>query len=74
MEQQQPDHPLRQWREAQRLTLDEAAAGVGTTRPVWWSWEKGGRIPSPQFMARLKEFTGGAVKADDFYAARGEAA
>lgn len=74
MEQQQPDHPLRRWREAQRLTLDEAAAGVGTTRPVWWSWEQRRRIPNPQFMARIKEFTGGAVTADHFYSAIGQAA
>lgn len=62
-------HPLRAWREAQApdMTLDAAAAGVGTVRQVWWDWESGRRIPNRTFMARIYELTRGAVSPNDFY-------
>ncbi len=38
---------------------------VGTTRPVWYNWEKGRRRPGANFMARLRDVTG--LSADIFY-------
>jgi hypothetical protein len=62
-------HPLRAWREGQlpKLTLDAAAAAVGTVRQVWRDWEIGRRIPSPRFMTAIWRFTCGAVVPNDFY-------
>lgn len=62
-------HPLRTWREAQlpRLTLDAAAAAVGTVRQVWYDWERGRRIPTSRFMTAIFKFTAGEVRPDHFY-------
>lgn len=62
-------HPLRNWREGQlpKLTLDAAAAAVGTVRQVWRDWEIGRRIPSPRFMTAIWRFTRGDVVPNDFY-------
>jgi hypothetical protein len=62
-------HPLRAWREEQvpRMTLDAAAAGVGTTRQTWYDWESGRRIPDRRYMPRLYSLTRGAVVPNDFY-------
>ncbi|WP_226019502.1 helix-turn-helix transcriptional regulator [Novosphingobium sp. FKTRR1] len=59
------NHPLKKWRLGKGLTLDAAAAMVGTTRPVWYNWEKGRRRPGANFMARLRDVTG--LSADIFY-------
>lgn len=67
-------HPLREWRIAEGLTLDEAAARVGTTRPVWHSWETRKRIPNTVFMPRIREVTGGKITADHFFPSLDEAA
>lgn len=60
---------LRTWREEQvpRLTLDAAAAAVGTVRQVWYDWETGRRIPRAPFMAAIYQLTRGAVTPNDFY-------
>lgn len=60
---------LRDWRERQQpeMTLDAAAAEVGTVRQVWFDWEKGRRIPRPAFMAAIWKLTKGAVAPNDFY-------
>ncbi|HEY0149873.1 MAG TPA: helix-turn-helix transcriptional regulator [Allosphingosinicella sp.] len=62
-------HPLRAWRLSQepKLTLDAAAAGVGTFRGTWYDWETGRRIPDRSYMAKLYRYTGGAVTPNDFY-------
>jgi hypothetical protein len=62
-------HPLRAWREGQlpKLTLDAAAAAVGTVRQVWFDWERGRRIPSARFMTAIWRFTRGEVVPNDFY-------
>jgi hypothetical protein len=62
-------HPLRAWREAQqpRMTLDAAAAGVGTVRQTWYDWETGRRIPDRTYMPRIYGFTQGVVRPDHFY-------
>jgi hypothetical protein len=62
-------HPLRKWREYQlpSMTLDAAAAEVGTVRQVWFDWERGRRIPNRTFMARIYKLTRGAVSPNHFY-------
>lgn len=67
MTRKQIDHPLRRWRLSEGLTLEAAAARVGTTRPVWHSWETGKRIPNTVFMPRIRQTTGAKVTADDFF-------
>lgn len=61
------DHPLRNWRKSQGLTLDQAARKVGTVRQVWSDWERGRRRPSSVTMAKIYRLTGGAVQPNDFY-------
>jgi transcriptional regulator with XRE-family HTH domain len=74
MADRQNQHPLRRWRISEGLTLEAAAGRVGTTRPVWHSWETGKRIPNTLYMPRIRETTGGKVTADDFFPSFGEAA
>lgn len=67
MTQGKPEHPLRKWRKSKKLTLVEAAAGVGTVRQMWYGWEIGRRRPGALYMPRIREFTEGAITADDFF-------
>jgi transcriptional regulator with XRE-family HTH domain len=67
MGQRATQHPLKTWRLAHCLTLDAAAAQVGTTRPVWWCWENGRYRPSARFMSKIRDLTGGVLSADDFF-------
>ncbi|MEQ1641451.1 MAG: hypothetical protein ABL881_11635, partial [Novosphingobium sp.] len=60
-------HPLRKWRKIKGLTLENCASSVGTTRHVWHAWETGKRHPNPTFLPRIREFTDGEVRADDFF-------
>lgn len=64
---EQPVHPLRKWRVEQGLTLDAAAAGVGTFRGTWFDWEVGRRIPDREYMQKVHRFTRGAVDANAFH-------
>jgi hypothetical protein len=63
------EHPLREWRKRQlpKLTLDAAAAAVGTVRQVWRDWEIGRNIPSRTYMPRVYAFTKGVITPNDFY-------
>ena len=61
------DHPLRTWHKTAGLTLEAAAAKVGTSRQVWSDWERGRRKPDASFMPKVRSVTGGKVSADDFY-------
>ena|SRR5438874_328699 len=63
----EPLHPLRKWRLEQGLTLDAAAAGVGSFRGTWYDWETGRRIPDREYMPKVYRFTGGAVTPNEFY-------
>lgn len=67
MAQEANDHPLRKWRKSKELTLEEAAALVGTSRQVWSDWERWRRRPSVNFMPKVRAATGGEVTADDFF-------
>lgn len=58
-------HPLRQWRISKGLTLQAAAALVGTSRHVWSDWERERRRPDRFFMPKVRAATG--LSADVFY-------
>ena len=62
-----PEHPLRKWRKSKGLTLEQCATRVGTSRHVWSDWERWRRRPNQKFMPKVREVTGGAVSADDFF-------
>lgn len=64
-------HPLRVWRKTEGLTLDAAAAGVGTFRQTWLDWETERRIPNRIYMPRIYAFTRGAITADTMHFPRG---
>jgi len=49
------------------MTLDQAAATVGTVRQVWSDWERGRRRPGSEGMGELYRVTDGAVTPNDFY-------
>lgn len=68
------EHPLRKWRKSKGLTLEAAARQVGTSRHVWSDWERGRRRPSPNFMPKVRELTGGWITADHFFPSKDEAA
>jgi hypothetical protein len=59
------EHPLKKWRKSKGYTLEQAAKMVGTSRPVWYDWERGRRRPSAMFMPKLRDLTG--ISADIFY-------
>jgi transcriptional regulator with XRE-family HTH domain len=61
------NHPLRKWRASLGLTLEACAREVGTSRQVWSDWERGRRRPGPRLMPKVREFTRGAISADDFF-------
>jgi len=60
-------HPLRKWRKAKGLTLEECAGKIGTSRQVWSDWERGRRRPDGRFMPKVRAYTGEEISADDFY-------
>jgi hypothetical protein len=66
---EEPFHPLRRWRLAQspKLTLDAAAAMVGTVRQVWYEWEVLRKLPGKAFMLAIYRVTCGEVRPDHFY-------
>lgn len=60
-------HPLRSWRQTKGFTLQKVADDLGTSRQVVSDWERGRRRPGPRFMPLVRDLTGNAVSADDFY-------
>ncbi|WP_082370192.1 helix-turn-helix transcriptional regulator [Novosphingobium sp. ST904] len=72
---QHPDlHPLRKWRKAKGWTLQQCADAIGTSRSVWYDWERGRRRPNSTYMPKVRELTGGEVPADAFFPSFDEAA
>ena len=59
-------HPLKAYRKARGLTMEEFARKVGVQRAAVSKWERGS-IPRPEIMRRIVEVTGGEVTAQDFY-------
>lgn len=61
------EHPLRKWRKARGLTLDQAAQKVGTVRQMWSDWERGRRRPGEELMKEVYRVTEGLITPNDFY-------
>jgi transcriptional regulator with XRE-family HTH domain len=74
MVQDASEHPLRKWRKAKGLTLQQCADAVGTSRMVWSDWERSRRRPNGHFMPKVREVTEGEVSADDFFPSCNQAA
>ena len=51
----------------QNITQEELAAILDTTQASICRWLKGENIPRPEQMARITEWSGGEVTANDFY-------
>lgn len=68
------DMTLAQYLKAAGKNYDDFASEVGSTSWAVGKWCRGERIPRPEQMARIREATGGAVTADDFYSSSGAAA
>lgn len=63
-------HPLRQYRDRTKRTLEELAGKVGTTK-AWLSRIERGEQASPELIRRLMGETG--LSADDFFQAEAAA-
>jgi len=51
---------LRNWRNREGLSQDQAAKKVGTTQRTWGAWEDGS-TPEADFIESIEKLTGGAV-------------
>lgn len=60
------EHPLRLYRERSGLSLEELANACGSTRATLSRVETGKQNPSLDLIERIREATGGAIRADDF--------
>ena len=63
------EHALTKYRSEKGLTLEAFASLVGAAKGMVWQWENGGRIPRRATMEKIIEITGGAVTANDWFAA-----
>ncbi|RAI01140.1 hypothetical protein DLJ53_18155 [Acuticoccus sediminis] len=54
-------HPLRKYRLAKRLTLDQVAVALGVDRSTVWRWESGERDLTANVMRQIVAFTEGEV-------------
>ena len=58
---------LRQWREANNLSMEEVAERLGVSgRMTIYRYERG-RVPEPDTLQKIIEITEGAVTADDWF-------
>ena len=57
------ESPLRAWRLAADLTLDEACRAADVTRTTWENWEKGRSSPRAEHIARLVKLKPGLLEA-----------
>ena len=58
---------LKAFRDTSNLSPPDLAEMIGVTPRAIHQYESGHRIPRPAIMARIREVTGGAVTAADFY-------
>jgi transcriptional regulator with XRE-family HTH domain len=49
---------LKKWREAEKLTVPQAAERVGVKRATWWRWENGVRPIGLDSLERVAAETG----------------
>lgn len=57
---------LRTWRKANKLTIEQVAASVGTSTGSLSRIERGEQWPDPDFFRRVIAVTAGAVTPNDF--------
>jgi transcriptional regulator with XRE-family HTH domain len=65
-------HPLRLYRDRASISLEELAKQCGSTRATLSRIENGLQSPSLALIERIRDATGGAVRADDFLPFRPE--
>jgi len=61
-----PIHPLKAFRKAKNLSLEELANEVGTTKS-WLSRIEAGETPGATLITRLVNFSAGALTPNDFF-------
>lgn len=61
---------LREFRQAEKLTLQALAARLGVHFTTVQKWEAGERFPDARAIVRIEDMTGGRVRAASFVAAR----
>ena len=57
---------LKQYRELRQMTQAEVAEQIGTDKTNVCRWEDG-TIPRADMVRKIREWSGGAVTAEDFY-------
>lgn len=62
-------HPLTQFREARKQTLEALAIDLGASKGMVWKWENGKAIPRPEYMRKIIDLSRGSVSANDWYEA-----
>ena len=58
---------LKAWREANKLSRDDAAELIGVSRVTLWRWESGRSMPVEREMRAVLAASDGAVTPNDFF-------
>ena len=58
---------LREYRRSLGMSQAQVAAAIGAAQPDIASWEVGRRLPRPEAIAAIFEWSKGAVTPSDFY-------
>lgn len=57
---------LEKYRQRQGLRISQLAVALEVDRTTIWRWLTGARIPTPQMILRIQEWSRGAVRANDW--------
>lgn len=58
---------FKEWIKKRGKTQQEVANDLGVAQGLVSSWCNGDRLPRPENMAKIVEYTGGEVQPNDFY-------
>lgn len=58
---------IEEWMQKNDKTQQEVADALGVSQCVVSLWLKGERLPRPENMQKITEYTGGEVQPNDFY-------
>jgi transcriptional regulator with XRE-family HTH domain len=61
---------LKDYRKLARLTRQQTGDALGVTGITIWRWETGRAMPGTETLLKIKEWSKGAVTADDVLAVR----